>query len=176
MTTAVMATPAATEADWTVAAPFVVAQRGVGFEALFTDHMAWLRLPTRYTEMLNRIHDLTGWSFRDISDVVGTSHTTVGKLANGARPSPRSQEAADRIEPLLDVLIRLSSLVSPGPDLVTVLESATGTGETVLEILEAADWSRALLAAMDVINGPRPARPQPYRGGQRREAATQELR
>src|SRR5438445_3757062 len=140
-------------------APFVVPQRGCGLEELLATHTAWVQLPSTYADLLRQVNELTGWSFRDIAEVVGTSHTTVGKLANGAVPTSRSADAAERIEPLLDVLTRISRLVAPGRDLAAVLEDSTADGETPREVLRSGDWSRALLAAMDVINGPRPARP-----------------
>jgi hypothetical protein len=176
MTTA-MLSGAATEhaAPLAAPAPFVVPQRGNRLEALLAAHTAWVRLPSTYTDMLRRVHELTEWSFRDIAEVLGTSHTTVGKLANGALPTVRSHAAAERIEPLLDVLGRLSQLVAPGRSLVSVLDEPSLDGETVRELLRAGDWSRALLTAMDVINGPRLARPQ-LRPGVRHERPTRELR
>lgn len=175
MTTALM--PSADvdhSATFAAPAPFVVAQRGCALEALLATHTAWVRLPTTYTEMLRRVNDLTQWSFRDVADVLGTSHTTVGKLANGALPTPRSQDAANRIEPLVDVLGRLSPLIAPGRNLASVLDEPSPDGETARELLAAGEWSRALLTAMDVITGTRPARPQ-LRPGVRRERPTREL-
>lgn len=154
--------------------PFVVPQRGCGLDELLATHTAWVQLPSTYADLLRQVNELTGWSFRDIAEVVGTSHTTVGKLANGSVPTSRSADAAERIEPMLDVLTRVSRLVAPGRDLAAVLEEPTADGETPLEVLRSGDWSRALLAAMDVINGPRPAGPR-LRPGVRRERATREL-
>lgn len=155
--------------------PFVVPQRGYGLDELLSTHTAWVQLPSTYADLLRKVNALTGWSFRDIAEIVGTSHTTVGKLANGAAPTSRSADAVERIVPLLDVLTRVSQLVAPGRELCAVLEASTSDDETPREILRSGDWSRALLAAMDVINGPRPARPQ-LRPGVRRERAVRELR
>lgn len=154
--------------------PFVVPHRGCGLDELLAAHTAWVRLPSTYADLLRQVNELTGWSFRDIAEIVGTSHTTVGKLANGATPTSRSADAAERIAPLLDVLTRVSRLVAAGRDLNAVLGESTPEGETPHEVLRSGDWSRALLTAMDVINGPRPARPQ-LRPGARRERGTQEL-
>lgn len=155
-------------------APFVVPQRGCGLDQLLAMHTAWVQLPSTYADLLRRVNKLTGWSFRDIAEVVGTSHTTVGKLANGALPTSRSADAAQRIEPMLDVLTRISRLAAPGSDLAAVLEQPAAGGETPREVLRSGQWSQALLSAMDVINGPRPGRPQ-LRPGVRRERATREL-
>lgn len=155
--------------------PFVVPQRGCGLDQMLATHTAWMQLPSTYADLLRQVHELTGWSFRDIADVLGTSHTTVGKLANGAVPTMRSADAAERIQPMLDVLTRTSRLVAPGSDLSAVFERPAAGGGTPRELLRSGDWSRALLSAMDVINGPRPGRPQ-LRPGVRRERATRELR
>jgi transcriptional regulator with XRE-family HTH domain len=171
MTTAAL--PLAAPAQYTPT-PFVVPQRGCGLDELLASHTAWMRLPSTYADLLRQINELTGWSFRDIAEIVGTSHTTVGKLANGAVPTSRSADAAERIAPMYDVLVRVSRLVAPGPDLAAVLEQSTADGESPREVLRSGEWSRALLTAMDVINGPRPARPQ-LRPGVRRERGTQEL-
>lgn len=171
MTTATLPVAAPTQY---APAPFVVPQQGSGLDELLATHTAWVQLPSTYADLLRKVNALTGWSFRDIAEVVGTSHTTVGKLANGAAPTSRSADAAERIEPLLDVLTRVSQLVAPGREMASVLEESTPDGETPLEVLRCGDWSRALLVAMDVINGPRPARPQ-LRPGVRRERATREL-
>jgi transcriptional regulator with XRE-family HTH domain len=154
--------------------PFVVPQRGSGLDELLATHTAWIQLPSTYADLLRQVNELTGWSFRDIAEVVGTSHTTIGKLANGAVPTSRSADAAERIEPILDVITRISRLVAPGSELAAVLEQPAAGGETPREVLRSGEWSRALLSAMDVINGPRPARPQ-LRLGMRRERATREL-
>lgn len=171
MTTATL--PAAAPAQY-APAPFVVPQRGCGLDELLATHTAWMQLPSTYADLLRQVNDLTGWSFRDIAEIVGTSHTTVGKLANGAVPTNRSADAAERIAPMLDVLTRISRLVAPGRDLAAVLEQFTDEGESPREALRSGEWSRALLAAMDVINGPRPTRPE-LRLGVRRERATREL-
>lgn len=172
MTTATLALDAPTQQPSPL---FVVPQRGYGLDQLLATHTAWIQLPSTYADLLRQVNSLTGWSFRDIADVVGTSHTTVGKLANGAVPTSRSADAAERIEPMLDVLTRISRLVVPGSDLAAVLEQPVAGGETPRDVLRSGEWSRALLLTMDVINGPRPRRPQ-LRPGVRRERATQELR
>jgi hypothetical protein len=158
-----------------IPAQFVVPQEQTAYEELFAGHTAWIRLPSLFTDLLKRVHELTGWSFRDIAGVIGTSHTTVGKLAGGAAPTPKSQAAAGRIGPLLDVLVRLAALAAPGRDLGTVLVTPSPGGDRPLDFLQSGDWPDALLAAMDVINGPRPARPK-LRHGVQVEPATQELR
>lgn len=115
---------------------FVTSQRGVTIDALLHQHMSWIRLPGSYLNLINQIQQLTRWSFRDLGDVLGTSHTTVGKLANGALPTTRSQEAAERLEPLLEVLSRISAVTTPGRELADVLGSGTGSGDRPLDHLE----------------------------------------
>jgi hypothetical protein len=105
---------------------------------------------------------------------LGTSHTTVGKLVNQGAVSARSQASADRIEPLLDVLVRLARVVEPGEKLAKALEITSPTGERAIDLLTAGEWSRAFLAGLDAVQGPRPKRPQLMRGATRL-AATREL-
>lgn len=155
-------------------APFVFAQQSDGLDVLLASHTAWVRLPSTYADLLRRINELTGWSFRDIAEVVGTSHTTVGKLANGAAPSSRSAAAVERIERVLDVLTRVFPLVGSRAALAPLLEQVGPHNETPRELLAAGAWSEALLAALDLVDGPRLSRPT-LRPVPRRERATREL-
>jgi hypothetical protein len=155
---------------------FVVPTPELTFEKLFSEHTAWVRLPAvpSFASLIAQVQSFTAWSFRDLAEVLGTSHTTVGKLANGGAVTDRSQAAADKIDPLLDVLARLSTLVPPGKRLADALSTPSPTGERVVEALATGDWARAFLVGLDVLRGPRPKRPQPMRTISRL-AATQEL-
>jgi hypothetical protein len=155
---------------------FVVPTVGLTFDRLFSEHTAWVRLPTNpsFASLIRQIQSFTAWSFRDLADVLGTSHTTVGKLANGGAVTDRSQAAADKIDPLLDVLARLSRLVPSGGQLADALTVTSAKGERVVEMLAAGDWAGALLVGLDVLRGPRPKRPQPIANSSRL-TATREL-
>lgn len=141
--------------------PFIVPAVGASLHDLLTDHTAWVQLPAPipFAARISQVRELTGWSFRDLAEVLGTSHTTVGKLANRGVVTARSQAAADRIEPLLEVLIRLAGALEPGRSLLSVLASPTTYGAYALELLKAGEWSRALLVGLDAARGPRPKRP-----------------
>lgn len=163
------------ESDRYLASPgFVVTQPTTTIDALVHQHTAWMRLPSGTLGSITRIQEITGWSFREIADVLGTSHTTVGKLANGAVPTARSQDAADRLEPLLDVLTRISRLVPSGPALGELLHGFTASGRQPIEYLVEGEWAEALLAVLDVASGPRPRRPKSL-GPKMKPAATREL-
>jgi hypothetical protein len=155
---------------------FAVPQSGWSFEQLLIEHTSWARLPIRpeFAKLIAQLRDLTGWSFRDLADILGTSHTTVGKLVNQGLVSARSQAAADKIEPLLDVLTRLARLVPSGGTLIKILNTPSPDGKPAIGLLSAGDWAGAFLAGLDVIQGPRPKRPQ-LRGDTPRLAATWEL-
>lgn len=71
---------------------------------------------------------------------------------------------------MVDVLAGIAGLVGPDADLASVLDEPLSNGLTAGQILQSGEWSQALLAAMDVINGPRPDRP-----GVRREREPREL-
>lgn len=97
-------------------AVFVVPTSGTTFEELLSAHTAWVRLPAgpSFASRIAQIQNFTAWSFRDLAEILGTSHTTVGKIANGGPVTDRSRVAADKIDPLLDILTRLAALVPPG--------------------------------------------------------------
>lgn len=143
---------------------------------LFSDHLAWVQLPElgSYARSIVEIRELTTWSFRQLADILGTSHTTVGRLANDAAVTGRSRAAADRIGPLLDFLSRLARVVEPGEKLVAVLQTPSPTRQSPIDLLAAGEWSRAFLGCLDALQGPRPERPTAMRDTVRL-AATREL-
>jgi hypothetical protein len=155
---------------------FVVHPPGLQVERLFNEHTRWVRLPTgrSLASRIARIQSFTSWSFRDLAEILGTSHTTVGRLANGGPVTVRSKPAADKIDPLLDVVARLATLVPAGKQLAHALRAPSPSGERVTDALAAGDWARAFLIGLDVIRGPRPKRPQPMPKASRLPA-TQEL-
>jgi transcriptional regulator with XRE-family HTH domain len=166
---------ARSDSDRYLASPmFVVAQPTTTIDALVHQHTAWVQLPSGTLGQIVRIQQLTGWSFREIAEVLRTSHTTVGKLANGAAPTPRSQDAVDRLGPLLDVLTRISGLVPPGRALSELLHASTASGGQPIEYLVRGEWAEALLAALDATSSPRPKRPKSL-GPRVKAPATQEL-
>lgn len=167
--------PLSTESNRYLASPaFIVSQPTTTIDTLVHQHTAWMQLPSGTLGLITKIQQLTGWSFREIADVLRTSHTTVGKFANGAAPTARSQDAADRLEPLLDVLTRISRLVPSGRALIELLHASTTSGRQPIEFMVEGEWAEALLAALDVDSGPRPRRPRSL-GPKSKQAATREL-
>lgn len=164
---------ATVEASWKFQ-PFFIPSPASTLDALVLQHTSWLQLPSELLATITRIQQLTGWSFRDIAEIVGTSHTTIGKLANGSVPTSRSQAAADRLAPLLDVLARLSRLIGTGHALIGFLYHDGGQNKRPVDLLRESDWSGALLSALDAANGDRPKRPQ-SRGPHAKSNATREL-
>lgn len=171
---ATMARPAGKRPRNVASLAFVASQPEPSLDALFSEHTAWMRLPAGPWSAIRRVQELTNWSFRDLAEVIGTSHTTIGKLANGARPTIKSLEAVERLEPLLDVLRRISKLVAPGAAVDQILRTPSPSGHKPIEHMMQAQWSEALLASLDVVNGPRPRRPRSL-GTSSKSAATQEL-
>lgn len=155
---------------------FVTTRTGSTLDDLLAQHLSWVQLPEPipFARLIAQAQELTGWSFRQLAEVLGTSHTTVGKLANQGAVSARSRAAADRIEPLLDVLIRLSRVVEPGERLAAALGELAPSGDRGLDFLSSGDWARAFLAGLDAVQGPRAKRPQPMTGASKL-APTREL-
>ncbi|WP_165486215.1 helix-turn-helix transcriptional regulator [Frankia sp. Cppng1_Ct_nod] len=95
---------------------FIVLHRPVGGVAdLLAECTAWVQLPpaptkatSRLPTLVREVRRLTGWSQRDLADILGTSHTTVRKLETDGRVTARSRETAARVAPLHGVLSRLA--------------------------------------------------------------------
>lgn len=170
----VLSSPSLESGRYLASPVFIVTQPTTTIDVLVNQHTAWMKLPSGTLGLITRIQQITGWSFREIAEVLRTSHTTVGKLANGAEPTPRSQEAADRLEPLLDVLTRISRLLPSGRALDEILYAATASGRQPIEHMVDGEWAEALLAALDVTSGPRPRRPKSL-GPKTKLTATREL-
>ncbi len=87
----------------------------------------------------HEIRDLTGWSERELSKVLG-----------------RSRGAAARLVALHGVLARLGRVAGEPQALATALDADDGRGSAV-SMLRAQQWSRAFTTALDHLHGPRPA-------------------
>jgi len=98
------------------------------------------------TVLRHEIRDLTGWSERELSGVLG-----------------RSRGAAARLVALHGVLARLGGVAGSPQALATVLGADEGTGSAV-SMLRAQQWSRAFTTALDHLRGPRPRMVVPESG------------
>lgn len=159
----------------------VPARAAADIRDVLREYTSWIELPetpaaapTRLSEQLRESREATGWSLRDLADVLGTTHTTVRRLEIMGTASARSRETAARAAQLHGVLVRLARIAPDAPTLATAL-ATYADGTTAREHLRSGDWSRAFTAALDVIRGPRPAMLGVVPGG-RPGAATREIR
>jgi DNA-binding XRE family transcriptional regulator len=130
--------------------------------SIFEEYTRWILLPkhvdtlaSTLPQLIRRCRELTGWSTRDLAQVIGTSHTTVRMLESEGRVSPRSRNAASRVRPLLGVLSRLHRVAGGQEELALALATPIDTGERVFDLLGRHAWARAFTAGLDVLNGPR---------------------
>lgn len=144
--------------------PFVVERRDArGLDAFLSQFTSWLVLPavpasppSRLPALVQRVRALTGWSTRDLAEIIGTSHTTVRMFETSGRVTSRSRDAASRVRPLLSVLVRLVRIAGSPAALALALETSADAGERAVDLLAAGDWAKGFVVATDVINGPRP--------------------
>lgn len=141
-----------------------------GLEALLAQYTGWMLLPPADTlastlpSLTRRCRDLTGWSTRDLAEVLHTSHTTVRMLESEGRVTARSRDAASRVQPLLAVLSRLARVAGTRERLALALATSLDTGERPLTLLEQQDWTRAFTVGLDALRAPRPEMLTPLDG------------
>jgi hypothetical protein len=153
-------------------APFMRTNRAVpNLEALLEQYTGWIVLPARVappastlSSLTQRCRSLTGWSTRDLADVLGTSHTTVQMFESSGRVTARSRNAASRVGPLLRVLSRLARVAGSQERLALALATSLDTGDKPIDLLSQQEWARALTVGLDVLRGPRPAMLVPLEG------------
>lgn len=99
----------------------------------------------------------TGWSTRELARIVGTSHTTIGRIERGGRiVAGHSGELGTRLQQAHDVISR--TYVIAGSDPVRTsqfLETRGPSGRSAVEYMREGEPSLAYLAIIDVAT-PRP--------------------
>lgn len=138
------------------------AARAQGIQRYLQGYTAWIQLPEAPTEptsrlprLLNEARSVTGWSQREIADILGTSHTTIRRLETDGRVTIKSRDVAARAAQLHAVLIRLARIAGSPETLATAL-ATTVDGTTAAVLLREANWSHAFTTALDAVRGPRP--------------------
>lgn len=159
MTTAFIAQPGQDEGMVLFTLPPAPARN---IEQYLQGHMAWIQLPPPPTEPVSRLprllresREVTGWSQREIADILGTSHTTVRRLEADGRVSIKSRDIAAKVPQLHAVLVRLARVASSPDALSTALVTPIG-GTTAAALLREGNWPRAFTTTLDAIRGPRP--------------------
>jgi hypothetical protein len=150
-------------ADDTLPGPWTLPHRGE--PAPLTQFAAsdWTIPPSTPTEFpsvqvqLRQIKDWTGWSFRTLGTLTGTTHPTIEAVLEGRTRLTRTPDTARRISVLHRLIVRLRVVVHGDPDmLVRVLSEPPGDGRPpATELFTAGDLAGAYLAALDVLHPPR---------------------
>jgi hypothetical protein len=103
--------------------------------------------------MISEIRGWTGWSKRQLAAVLGTSHTTVVN-AEAGRPlvAARSGDLRRRVASTHDLVRRVFLLAGREPEATArILASPQGDNGAPLDSLQAGDYERAYVAAVDVL-------------------------
>lgn len=99
-----------------------------------------------------RLRDIatwTQWSDRQLADLLGTTHPTIGAARRG-REITRVPALADRIAALHRVIERVSMLCDRDVSEVTrLLEAAPSGRPTAVDLIGAGEFSNAYLAVLD---------------------------
>jgi transcriptional regulator with XRE-family HTH domain len=162
MTTAFITGTGAGAADEGLMPFTVLAAPAKDIDQFLQGYMAWIQLPPAPAEPMSRLPRLlrearaaTGWSQREIADILGTSHTTVRRLERDGQVTVRSREIAAKIPHLHAALVRLARVAGSPEALATALVTPVGE-TTAADLLRDGNWPRAFTTAIDAIRGPRP--------------------
>lgn len=122
----------------------------------------WVQLPHHRPRpapdvqfMVRQLRQWTGWTLRVLADALSTTHTTVLAIENG-RPlvASRSGDLRRRITNAHELVARLVELVDHDASRVTtILTTASPSGVSALDQLQAGQPTRAYLTAIDVLRG-----------------------
>ncbi len=117
--------------------------------------------PRSAPETQRAVSDLkawTGWSSRQLAGVLGTTHTTIGRLEAGGELVPgHSGELRQRLLVAHDTVARISALANHDPVIVRdALEFESQAAGSAKSALTEGQPSVALLRALDRLR-PRPA-------------------
>lgn len=131
-------------------------------DAVLREYTAWVVLPKRVdtassalSGLVRRCRELTGWSGRELAQVLGTSHTTVRMFESEGRATARSRSVAAKLNPLLGVLSRLDRVAGNRSDLALALSTPNDRGVTAMDLLSEQAWAKAFVTGLDVLKGPR---------------------
>ena len=128
------------------------------------------------TRLITLVRDRTGWSARRLAEILGVSHSTVGRIARGQRPAAaHSGDLPLRLQNTYDVVNRVYLLLARDPEATaSTLNYALPGRRSPAEELRSGNPAEAYLAAIDLL---RPSRPPGLLTGDRprRDGATAPL-
>lgn len=103
--------------------------------------------------LVTLVRDRTGWSVRKLAQILGVSHSTVRRFADGQEPDPsHSGDVAFRLRAAFDVVDRVYLLSQRDPVAVARVLGQTLPGRRSPEAeLHAQNAADAYLAAIDIM-------------------------
>ncbi|MEW2569105.1 helix-turn-helix transcriptional regulator [Streptomyces sp. NPDC047070] len=153
-----------TYGDATVAAPWVqLFPDVVSGAALLREFTCWVEIPEAPDElvspmpgMIREIRSWTGWSQRDLGEVLHTSHTTVRKLESDSRVTAKSRPAASLVPALHNLARRLYRAAEGDLDRLSVALATPGpNGLSATQHLVDGAFPRAYSVALEALQGGR---------------------
>jgi hypothetical protein len=106
--------------------------------------------------IVRRLVEQTGWSNRNLAEVVGTTHPTIKAIKSGREPE-RRRDLAEALFNTAEVVEKISRLARGNQaTLKTILNTRGSDGETPLQLLAAGGYSKAYLRALDMLTESRP--------------------
>lgn len=99
------------------------------------------------------VRDRTGWSARRLARILGVSHSTVLRIADGQHPAAaHSGDLPVRLRNTYDVVDRIHLLLMRDPAATArILDAAPPNGRSPAEELRAGNPAEAYLAAIDIL-------------------------
>lgn len=115
------------------------------------------RPPRELTHIVRQILETTGWSYRVLASVIGTTHPTISAIKQGHEPARRT-DLADALIKTAEVVAKLSQLADGDQArLKTLLKTPGPSGDTPLRLLAEGRYGKAYLVAMDLLGRRREA-------------------
>lgn len=132
---------------------------------LFEEFTNWVSIPktleplsSPLPEMISEIRDWTGWSQRDLGEVLHTSHTTVRRLETEGRVTSRTRATASQIPALHSLMRRLHYTTRSQPQrLASALTVPGFDNKSATQLLIEGRFARAYSLALEVLRGGRSA-------------------
>lgn len=123
-----------------------------------TENLLPHSLTTGYDALLREIHASKIWSWRDLEEILGPSHTELQRIAKGKMVGPQIGTKIDALHQFLDALL---SVTRRNETAIMRALSATSDrdGQSATDHLLAGKFSEAFAAVMDAIS-PRASLPE----------------
>lgn len=143
-------------------APWVqISPDAVTGATLLRDFTCWVEIPEAPEElfsplpgMIREIREWTGWSQRDLGEVLHTSHTTVRKLETDGRVTAKSRPAASLVPALHNLARRLYRAAEGDRGRLSVALGAPGIdGLSATQYLVDGAFPRAFSLALEALRG-----------------------